>query len=294
MAEQKGDEFKKEGELALQKGGFGGWFGPSKSERISTAIDCYIKAATQYKIAKAWQKGGIAFNDAAELSLETSMGSYQAASNFSKAAEMFRKTDKARAVKCLERSCQLFLDDGKFSSAAKNKQQVAEIHEEDGRITDAIIAYEKTCEYYEAENAQSTGFACLLKAGYLCIDAMEYERAIGIFERVAAYYASNSVMFFKCRTIFLEASICRLFLGDLVETRKCLSRYCEMRSDFVKSREYKFLMDAVTACDEFDAEKFSAAVTEFDSVQQLQRWQTTLLLAIRDRQEKENLEDDLT
>jgi hypothetical protein len=53
MTESKGDEFKKEGESALQKGGFGGWFGPSRSERVSTAIDCYIKAANQYKIAKA-------------------------------------------------------------------------------------------------------------------------------------------------------------------------------------------------------------------------------------------------
>lgn len=57
------------------------------------------------------------------------------------------------AVKALERAVQLFLDDGKFASAAKNKQQVAEIAEEDGRTTDAIIAYEKTCDYYEAENS---------------------------------------------------------------------------------------------------------------------------------------------
>jgi hypothetical protein len=50
----KGDEFKKEGDNALvQTGGIlGGWFGISKSERISNAIDLYIKAANQYKIAK--------------------------------------------------------------------------------------------------------------------------------------------------------------------------------------------------------------------------------------------------
>lgn len=96
---------------AMQKGG---WiFGPSKSEKIATAIDLYIKAANQYKIAKACmrlieyllfrsnymvyligQKAGTAFNDAAHLSLETSHGNYQAASNFQKAAEMLRKVDK--------------------------------------------------------------------------------------------------------------------------------------------------------------------------------------------------------
>jgi len=295
MTEVKGDEFNKEAVKALQAtGGFFGFGGPSKSERTNNAIDLYIKAANQYKISKSWLKAGQAFNDAAHLCLETSHGNYNAASNFSKAAEMFRKVDKLSAIKALERATQLFLDDGKFSSAAKNKQQIAEIAEEDGRTTDAIIAYEKTCDYYEAENSTSTGMGYLLKAAYLSIDALEYERAITIFEKVAAYYSTNNLTNFKCKTLFFEASICRLFLGDIVETKKSLSRYCEMKSDFVKSREFAMLDACLSACENFDSEKFSAAVTEFDSIQPLQRWQTTVLLAIRDRLEKENLEDDLT
>jgi tetratricopeptide (TPR) repeat protein len=264
MTEQKGDEFKKEGEKALQAGGLGGWFGPSKSERANSAIDCYTKAANQYKIAKACMyyrnfpicalislgnKAGVCFNDCAELYVDQAHGNYQAASNFSKAAEMFRKDDRKRgtallhpfkncssyfyslvsahslAITCLQRAVKLFLDDGKFSSAAKQNQCIAEMHEEDGRITDAIIAYEKTCDYYEAENSArylskfvcshfiSTGMACLLKAAYLSIDAVEYQRAIDILEKVAAYYATNNLTNFKCKTLFLEASICRLFLG---------------------------------------------------------------------------------
>jgi len=290
MTEQKGDEINRDAVAALKGGG---WFGPSKSEKLSTAIDLYIKAANQYKIVKSWQKAGTAFNDAAHLCLETSHGNYQAASNFGKAAEMLRKVDKAGAVKALERSVQLFLDDGKFASAAKNKQQVAEIAEEDGKLTDAIIAYEKSCDYYEAENSSSTGMGCLLKAAYLCIDALEYEKAISIFDRVAVYYSTNHLTNFKCKTLFFEASICRLYLGDLVETKKALSSYCEMKSDFVKQREYTFIDSAITACEQFDADKFSAAVTEFDSIQPLQRWQTTVLLTIRDRLE-EGGGDDLT
>jgi len=291
MTEQKGDEFNKEAVAAMQKGG---WFGPSKSEKLSTAIDLYIKAANQFKIAKNWQKAGIAFNDAAQLSLETSHGNYQAASNFQKAAEMLRKVDKPGAIKALERAVQLFLDDGKFASAAKNKQQVAEIAEEDGRTTDAIIAYEKTCDYYEAENSASTGMGCLLKAAYLCIDAMEYEKAITIFERVSTYYSSNKLTDFKCKTLFFEASICRLFLGDTVETKKSLFRYCDMKADFMKSREYTCISALIDACEHFDDDAFGAAVSEFDSIQPLQRWQTTLLLAVKDKLQTQNLEDDLT
>jgi alpha-soluble NSF attachment protein len=261
---------------------------------MNTAIELYIKAANQYKIAKNWQKAGIAFNDAAHLCLEISHGNYQAASNFQKAAEMLRKVDKQGAIKALERAVQLFLDDGKFASAAKNKQQVAEIAEEDGRTTDAIIAYEKTCDYYEAENSASTGMGCLLKAAYLCIDGMEYERAVTIFEKVSTYYSTNKLTEFKCKTLFFEASICRLFLGDTVETKKSLFRYCDMKADFMKSREYTCISALIEACEKMDDDQFGAAVTEFDSIQPLQRWQTTLLLAIKDKLQNDNPDDDLT
>jgi len=269
--------------------------GPSKSEKLSAAQDLYIKAANQYKIAKCYEKAGQAFADAGQLYLESNHGNYSAASNFTKAAEMYRKTNKAAAVKNLERSVKLFLDDGKFSSAAKNKEQVAEIAAEDGRHTDSIIAYEKAADYYEAENSPSSASACLLKAGYLSVDVCEYEKAITIFEKVAGNYVNNTLTNFKCKQLFFEAQICRMFLGDLVDCRKSLGRYLDLKNDFIKTREYTMLEGTLTAFENFDADQYSAAVTEFDSVQPLQRWQTTVLLAIKDRIEKEaNQEEDLT
>jgi len=293
MTEQKGDEFNRDAVAHMQKGG---WiFGPSKSEKANSAIDCYVKAANQFKIAKCYQKAGVAFNDAAQLYLETSHGNYQAASHFTKAAEMFRKTeDKKAASQALTRSIKLFLEDGKFSSAAKNCQQLAEVAEEDSRITDAIISYEKACDYYEAENSPSTGYACLLKAAYLCIDVVEYQKAIDILEKAAAYYANNNLTNSKCKQLFFDALVLRIFLGDLVECKKTLTRYCSMKNDFHKTREYTMLDACIEACEKFNPGDFSNAVTEFDSLQPLQRWQTTVLLAVKDRIEKEvNQEEDL-
>jgi hypothetical protein len=55
--------------------------------------------------------------------------------------------------------------------------------------------------------------SALLKAAYLCIDATEYEKAIGLLERVAIYNASVPVTRFKCNILFKEAAVCRLILG---------------------------------------------------------------------------------
>jgi len=293
MTEAKGDEFVRDAVAAMQKGGW--FFGPSKSEKASTAVDSYVKAANQFKIAKCFTKSGQAFNDAAQLCLEMTHGDYQAASNFTKAAEMFRKTDKIAAQKSLERSVKLFLDGGKFSSAAKNTQQLAEIAEEDSRLTDAIIAYEKACDYYEADNSPSTGMACLLKAAYLCIDCCEYDQAINVLERAATHYANNQLTTSKCKQLFFEAGILRMFLGDIVECKKSLTRYTQMLNTFIKSREYTMLDATIIAYESTDSEAFSNAVTEFDSIQPLQRWQTAILLAIKDKIEKEaNAEEDMT
>lgn len=63
----KGDEFMMKGDKALKgihwlKIGstFGNIFG-SKTERAEKAIDLYKSAATQYKLAKRWEKAGEAY-----------------------------------------------------------------------------------------------------------------------------------------------------------------------------------------------------------------------------------------
>lgn len=50
----------------------------------------------------------------------------------------------------------------------------------------------------------------------------------------------------------------------------------------------------VTACENYDSDAFSEAVTEYDSLKQLLPWQTSILVAVKDKLEAEDDQDDLT
>jgi len=50
----------------------------------------------------------------------------------------------------------------------------------------------------------------------------------------------------------------------------------------------------IIACEKYDGDAFSDAVTEYDSLKQLAPWQTSILLAVKEKLETEDEGDDLT
>lgn len=98
--------------------------------------------------------------------MEASHSSYTSASNYVNAAQCYQKEDKQgglhslffsppESIKCFRAAVKLFLEDGKLGTAAKHMKTIAEIAEEDGKITDALIAYQSAADYFEADG----GFA---------------------------------------------------------------------------------------------------------------------------------------
>ena len=49
----------------------------------------------------------------------------------------------------------LFLEDGKLGTAAKHMKAIAEISEEDNKVTDALTAYQNAADYFEADGGYS-------------------------------------------------------------------------------------------------------------------------------------------
>jgi len=82
------------------------------------------------------------------------------------------------AGKALERAGKLLLDDGKFVKAAKVSIQVAELAIEDGRLIDAIVAYENTYDYYLGDSSMSSNaYNSLLLGGYCAVNCDQYEKS---------------------------------------------------------------------------------------------------------------------
>lgn len=62
------------------------------SSRVEDAIECYVRAANLFKMAKVWSSAGSAFNEAANLHLR--IGSrHEAATNYVDAANCYKKSN---------------------------------------------------------------------------------------------------------------------------------------------------------------------------------------------------------
>eukprot|EP01126_Amoeba_proteus_P023165 TRINITY_DN2331_c0_g1_i6.p1 TRINITY_DN2331_c0_g1~~TRINITY_DN2331_c0_g1_i6.p1 ORF type:complete len:336 (-),score=78.08 TRINITY_DN2331_c0_g1_i6:142-1017(-) len=291
MTESQGDELCNQAETRLNSFSFFS----SRRDKVEEAVELYIKAANQYKIAKKWLKAGRAFTRAAELGLEVSHGVYTSASNYVNAGSCYQKEDKEEATKSYKTAVKLFLDDGKLGTAAKHMKTIAEMAEEDGKITDAMIAYQSAADYYEAEgNFSSACTNCLLKVAYMSIEAKELQKAVEILEKVAQGCVSNNLTKYKMKDYVMDAGICRLGIGDLVSCKKALQDYINWQPEFIRTREYILLDNLLKTCDSYDGDGFSAAVGEYDSMKQMSAWQTRILLVVKEKLDEGDSADDLT
>ena len=89
-----------------------------------------------------------------------------------------------------------------------------------------------------------------------------------------------------------KAGICHLATADLVGTRRALEQYNEMDGTFASSRESQVLHDLTDAVEEGNQEMFSEKLFQFDQVNKLDRWKTTILLKVKESIEGQ--EDDFS
>merc|ERR1711862_434189 len=130
-------------------------------------------------------------------------------------------------------------------------------------------AYQTAAEYYEGESAVSSANQCLLKVAHHAALEEDYDRAVEIYEKVASSSLDNKLLKYGVKEHFLKAAICHLATGDAVVARRALEKYQDMDFSFSSTRECTFLTALVDA------------FVEFDSIQTLDNWKTTILLRVK-------------
>ena len=105
-----------------------------------------------------------------------------------------------------------YLEDGKFSIAARHQKSVAEMYENEGDIQNASEQYEKAGELYEGENSTSSANQCKLKVAQYSAQLGNYNKAIEIYEKVAISSLDNNLLKWSAKDYFLRAGICHLCL----------------------------------------------------------------------------------
>ncbi|KAL7642757.1 UNVERIFIED_CONTAM: hypothetical protein RMT77_006045 [Armadillidium vulgare] len=279
-SEQKAIQMMAEAEkkLSSSKGFFGALFGGSS--KVDEAMDLYQQAANKFKMAKKWGSAGQAFTELANLHLKAG-SRLDASSNFVEAGNCYKKTDPNEAVNSLLKAIEIYTDMGKFTMAAKHHQSIADIYEtEIADMEKAIQHYEQASDYFKGEENNSSSNKCLLKVAQFAAQMENYEKAIKIYEQVAASALESSLLKYSAKEYMFRAALCHM-CQDLTDAKIALQKYEEMYPAFQDSRECKLLQSLLTHLEEQNVDAFTDTVKDYDSISRLDQWYTTMLLRIK-------------
>lgn len=283
MGDDKGDELFAQAEKRL-KGGFSFFGGTAKFE---DAVELYTRAGNAYKISKNWDKAGGAFTKAAECHLKL-QSNHEAAQSYISASLCYKKTNITTAVMCMKQGIEFYTEQGRFSIAAKHQKELAELYEDQSDLDNAIAAYQTAADFYEGENSSTAANQCLLKVALFSAQLERFDKAIELYEQIAAGSIDNNMLKWSVKDHFLRAGLCHLAKGDVVAAERAVERYMDMDATFSSQRECKFLQDLVAACKNYDVEAFTNAVVEFDSISKLDSWKTSILLKVKNSIKEED------
>ncbi|KAJ4710358.1 Alpha-soluble NSF attachment protein [Melia azedarach] len=292
----RAEEFEKKAEKKLNSWGIFG-------SKYEDASDLFDKAANSFKLAKSWDKAGSTYVKLANCHLKLE-SKHEAAQAYVDAAHCYKKTSTKEAISCLEQAVNMFCDIGRLSMAARYYKEIAELHESDHNIKQAIVFFEKAADMFQNEEVTTSANQCKQKVAQYAAELEQYQKSIEIYEEIAKQSLNNNLLKYGVKGHLLNAGICQLCKGDVVAITNALERYQEMDPTFSGTREYRLLADIAGAIDEEDIAgaideediaKFTDVVKEFDRMTPLDPWKTTLLLRVKEKlKAKELEEDDLT
>ncbi|XP_030768367.1 alpha-soluble NSF attachment protein-like [Sitophilus oryzae] len=240
------------------------------------AIEYYTRAGNLFKMAKNWVQAGIVFVDAAELNCKVE-DYLEAAINYSEAGNCFKKCDLSKAIENYMKAIKLYSEMGKFLTAAKLHQSIAEVMEDDRDMTGAIVHYEKAADLFRDENHHSMANRCMQKVAEFSSLEGKYQKAIKIFQDIACFDLSSSLIQYNAREYLFRAAICHLCNDpDIVET--IINRYCDMSIQFKDSKECQLILCLLDCIELKDVEGYANTIRMYDAASKLSMWHVTMLL----------------
>eukprot|EP00696_Hemimastix_kukwesjijk_P006781 gnl/Hemi2/18607_TR6156_c0_g1_i1.p1 gnl/Hemi2/18607_TR6156_c0_g1~~gnl/Hemi2/18607_TR6156_c0_g1_i1.p1 ORF type:complete len:288 (+),score=103.19 gnl/Hemi2/18607_TR6156_c0_g1_i1:58-921(+) len=273
--EQKGMDLMKKGDKAFNS--FRLW---NRSQRYEEAAEFYQHAANMFKIAKAWDKAANAFLKCVECHQKLSSKS-DVAQDYINAAQCFKKANSSEMVNCYRFAIEIYLDMGRFSNAARYEKELAEHFEESLMFDDAIRHYSNAADHYNNSESSGTANQCKLKVAAFAAQKEDYDRAVQLYEQVAAESLPNPLLKWQARDHWLRAGICLLAKGELVGAKEAMAKYKEMDTGFGTYREGQLLQDIIDAVQDNNLDGFQNKLREYDQITQLDQWKITMLVRVR-------------
>ena len=115
------------------------WFGMNKTVNQEDAAELFNQAATQFKIAKEYQKAGDSYKEAAKCNMGAG-NEIEAKQSWREAGKMYRHVNVDLAIDAYQNAIELNLNGDRFTQAARLQEEIADMLAEDDHIKEAIAA----------------------------------------------------------------------------------------------------------------------------------------------------------
>ncbi|KAL4820199.1 soluble NSF attachment protein [Aspergillus spinulosporus] len=267
---------------ALQSASGGFSFFGGRTEKYENAADLYTQAANAFRIQKLNKEAGQAFEKAAAIQTQNLNEPGDAANTLQEAFKVYRKSDPEDAVRVLSTAIQHYVLNGNLRRAASQQQYLAEVYEQElGDIKNALQAYEKAAEWFDADNAEALANKHYLKAADLAALESDYYKAIEHYERIGRSSINNGLMKWSVKDYLLKAGLCHLATQDMVSANRALESYRDIDPTFASTREHQLLVDLIQTIEAHDQEAFADKLFQYDQLSKLDKWKTTILLRVK-------------
>eukprot|EP00055_Hartaetosiga_balthica_P003280 m.7238 g.7238 ORF g.7238 m.7238 type:complete len:293 (+) comp2736_c0_seq1:60-938(+) len=276
----KAEELMRQAEKKANSGG--GFFGmfSDPTRKAEEAAEMFKNGAIQFKIAKDFQQSGNAYIKGAEQYMKAEQP-HEAAALYNDAATALKKISNEESMNCMELAASTYMDMGRFSMAARQYKNMAELNEQTDNRDGAIDCYQKSIDAYEAEDSESQANKLKAKLGELKALNELFDEAYELFEEVGNKMVDNKLLVYGAKEYFLKAGICRLASGDEIAAKRAAQGYSSGYPQFDDTREQRLLFALIEAREEEDEEAFTRALQEYDEIQKLSTWHTNILLKIK-------------
>ncbi|KAL1514194.1 hypothetical protein ABEB36_003488 [Hypothenemus hampei] len=255
--------------------------------RTEEAIEYYTRAGNLFKMTKNWLQAGEAFADAADLNCKRE-DFLEAAINYYEAANCFKKCNVTKSIEYYLKSIKYYSQIGRFSTVAKVHQTIAELMEDERDLQGAILHYEEAAELFHTENHRAMANKCLQKVAEFAALEGKYQKAIKLFQDIACFDLSSSLLQYNAKEYLFRAAICHL-CNDLEVVESVINRYNEIYPLFKDSKECHLILCLLNCIDQKDLEGYANAIRTYDATSKLTMWHVTMLLRAKNSIENTNI-----
>lgn len=257
----------------------------NSQQKFEDGVEILGKAASQFKMNKNWKEAGDTYVQMAEVYESKLKDPFEAASSYDQAAKAYKNCDIKEAIRCFILAVENQMENNRFASAAKIWKEVGGLHEKEYQLKEAMSAYSKAADCFEAENSTANANGCHVKVAGLAAETEDYDKAVKIYEKLMKACLDNSSLRWSVKDYQFRALLCKFVVaaknGDLDDVEATCNRYRDMNPQFDDTRECNLILDLIEDFKEDDENKFTDHVFRFDEIIKLDNWTAKVLLQIK-------------